>query len=46
MEGTSFEEDWAAVAAQVLPVLRRVLSRVHQASSDRAGADLRRAGRS
>ena len=45
MEGTSFEEDWAAVVAAA-PVLRRVLSRLHQAGSDRAGAVVRRARRS
>ena len=36
MEGTSFEEDWAAVAAGA-PVLRRVLGRLHQAGSDQLG---------
>ena len=36
MEGTSFEQDWAAVAATG-PALRRVLSRLHQASSHQLG---------
>ena len=36
MEGTSFEEDCAALAA-VAPMLRRVLGRLDQAGSDRWG---------
>ena len=43
MEGTSFEEDWAAVAAGTL-TLRRLLGRLHQAGRP-AGAVVRRAGR-
>ena len=45
MEGTSFEEDQAALVA-VAPVLRRVLARLDQSGSDRAGAGVRGAGRS
>ncbi len=40
MEGTSFEEDRAVLVAAA-PVLRRLVRRLHQAGSDRAGADLR-----
>ena len=36
MEGTSFGEDWAAVAASA-SVLRRVMKRLHQAGSDELG---------
>ena len=36
MEGTCFDEDWAAVAASA-SVLRRVMGRLHQAGSDRLG---------
>ena len=36
MEGTCFDEDWAAVAAGV-SVLRRVMGRLHQTGSDRLG---------
>src|SRR6476659_693660 len=36
MEGTCFDEDWAAVAASV-SVLRRVMGRLHQAGSDELG---------
>ena len=36
MEGTCFDEDWAAVAASA-SVLRRVLGRLHQAGSERLG---------
>ena len=36
MEGTCFDEDWAAVAASA-SALRAVLGRLHQAGSDRLG---------
>ena len=36
MEGTSFEEDWAAVVAAA-PALRRVLGRLHQVGSAELG---------
>src|SRR6478672_1223590 len=36
MEGTCFDEDWAAVAASVF-VLRRVMGRLHQAGSEQLG---------
>src|SRR6476659_2090564 len=36
MEGTCFDEDWAAVAASV-SVLRRVMGRLHQAGSEQLG---------
>ena len=36
MEGTSFDEDLAVLAATA-PVLRRVLARLHQARSDQLG---------
>ena len=36
MEGTCFDEDWAAVAASA-SALRRVMGRLHQAGSDRLG---------
>ncbi len=36
MEGTCFDEDWAAVAASA-SVLRRVMGRLHQAGSERLG---------
>ena len=36
MEGTCFDEDWAAVAASA-SVLLRVMGRLHQAGSERLG---------